>query len=142
MQGGIDASVVDKVQTAKAFAYERHFGQLDDSGAPYFTAHVEHVVRIVSQVTNNPDILAAAYLHDLLEDTETTYEELVGLFGGRVAGYVLELTKEGRNRFPRLRSTEAIMIKFADRLSNLSRMEPWDEGKRERYVRSSVIWEA
>ncbi len=59
-----------------------------------------------------------------------------------MAGYVLELTKEGRNRFPRLHSREAIMIKFADRLSNLSRMGAWDEGKRERYVRSSVFWEA
>lgn len=132
----------NKVQSARSFASERHSGQLDDSGVPYFSAHVEQVVRIVSQVTNDPDILAAAYLHDLLEDTETTYDELVGLFGENVAAYVLELTKEGRNRFPRLHSTEAVMIKFADRLSNLSRMEPWDEDKRERYIRSSVFWEA
>ncbi len=142
MLGGADVSGADKVQAARVFASERHSGQLDDSGASYFPAHVEQVVRIVSQVTDDPDILAAAYLHDLIEDTGTTYDELAGLFGGRVAGYVLELTKEGRNRFPRLHSREAIMIKFADRLSNLSRMGAWDEGKRERYVRSSVFWEA
>ncbi len=132
----------DKVKAAREFTAQRHSGQLDDSGAPYFAAHVEQVARIISQVTDDPDILAAAYLHDLIEDTETTYEELSNLFGVRVAGFVLELTKEGRNRFPSLHSTEAIMIKFADRLSNLSRMEPWDEERRKRYLRSSIFWES
>ncbi len=82
MLGGADVSGADKVQAARVFASERHSGQLDDSGASYFPAHVEQVVRIVSQVTDDPDMLAAAYLHDLIEDTGTTYDELAGLFGG------------------------------------------------------------
>jgi len=53
---------------------------------------------------------------------------------------VVELTKEGYNYFPNLQSQEAILIKFADRLSNLSRMKVWPLTKQEQYLTKSKFW--
>ena len=129
------------------FARRKHDSQLDDDGiSPYFNSHILHVVAILKCVTNDHDIITAAYLHDTLEDTETKYEEIANLFGGRVAGLVYELTHEGKDSstyyFPRLSTREAVMIKFADRLSNLSRMAIWEKPKQESYLRKSKFWKS
>lgn len=130
---------------AKEFAQIKHTGQLDDSGKDYFSSHIEQVVSILEKVTQDEDILSAAYLHDTIEDTQTTYEELVAGFGKRVADLVMEVTHEGKKDaygryFPRLKSREGILIKFADRLSNLSRMEPWNEQRKQHYLKKSKFW--
>jgi (p)ppGpp synthase/HD superfamily hydrolase len=113
------------IERAKMFAQDKHRNQKDDNGFPFFY-HVEQVARILGIVTKDLDLIACGYLHDTLEDTETTLEELRKAFGSRIASLVFELTHEGKKEgyyFPRLQSKEAILIKFADRLSNLSRME-------------------
>ena len=102
-------------------------------------------MNILHTITEDIDIICAAYLHDTLEDTATTYEELKKEFGQRVADLVLELTHEGKKDefgyyFPRLKSKDAIIIKFADRLSNLSRMDSWDIGRQAQYVSKSRFW--
>jgi (p)ppGpp synthase/HD superfamily hydrolase len=130
---------------AYKFAQEKHADQLDDDGLDYFGAHICHVVRILSQVTDNPDIIASAYLHDTLEDTDTTYDELVNNFGGHIANLVVEVTHVGKKdevgySFPNLHSREAIMIKFADRLSNISRMSSWDDKRQAHYLKKSKFW--
>jgi len=135
----------DWEEKAFAFAKDKHRGQEDDSGKSYFEAHIVHVVSILRQVTTDPDILTAAYLHDTLEDTATTFHELADTFGNRVAGLVYEVTHEGDKDsygyyFPHLKSKDAIIIKFADRLSNLSRMEPWNESRQAQYLRKSKFW--
>lgn len=132
-------------ERAFLFAREKHLGQLDDSGNDYFTAHIAQVVRILKQVTKDEKILAVAALHDTLEDTQTTLGELRQNFGDEVAELVYELTHEGKKDekgyyFPRLKSQKAILIKFADRLSNLSRMEPWHQERREHYLKKSKFW--
>ncbi|MEQ1676621.1 MAG: HD domain-containing protein [Chitinophagaceae bacterium] len=137
---------VDLVDIAYNFAQQKHRGQQDDGGADYFLAHVVQVFNILRKVTDNQDILAAALLHDTLEDTETTYEELVNTFGIPVANLVMEVTHEGNSKdgyyFPRLHSQHGIMIKMADRLSNISRMEPWDEKRREKYLKKTKFWKS
>ncbi len=132
------------IQAAREFAKMKHGNQLDDCGKVYFESHIEHVVSILKQITDDEDILACAYLHDVLEDTDTSLDELIEVFGGYIASVVHELTHEGDKRngyyFPRLSSHEAIMIKFADRLSNLSRMDAWSAERQEHYLKRSKFW--
>ncbi len=137
--------MTDLVWKSKLFAMEKHKDQVDDEGFPYFDAHIQQVVNILMQVTNEGDVIAAAYLHDIIEDTNTTYEELCNEFDERIANLVMEVTHEGCADskgfyFPRLKSQKAILIKFADRLSNLSRMERWDRKRKEQYLRKSKFW--
>ena len=136
--------MIDLITNAKAYARQCHRGQQDDTGKNYFKAHIEQVVQIVKKVTDDPEIIAAAYLHDTIEDTKTTIFELYEQFGQRVALLVYELTHEGDKKegyyFPRLQSKEAILIKFADRLSNLSRMETWGIKRQKQYIRKSHFW--
>jgi (p)ppGpp synthase/HD superfamily hydrolase len=139
-----DSESTDK---ARVFSKLKHAGQLDDTGKDYYEAHIQQVHDIVLQVTDNPEILAASLLHDTLEDTNTTYEELVEIFGKRVADLVHELTHEGNKDkkgfyFPRLKSKDAILIKFADRLSNLSRMEKWKYDRQISYINKSKFWKS
>ena len=127
------------------FAQEKHKGQLDDEGNDYFDAHIQKVYDILCMITKDEEILCAALLHDTLEDTKTTFEEIKEKFGDKVANLVLEVTQEGKadNKgfyFPRLKSKEAIMIKFADRLSNISRMESWPKERQEHYLKHSKFW--
>ncbi len=135
-------NLVDK---AYDFAKEKHRDQLDDIGKSYFEAHVCQVAKILHCITDDEDILAAGLLHDTLEDTQTTYEELVITFGIRVADLVMEVSHEGKKDevgyyFPRLKTRDAILIKFADRLSNLSRMEAWTPGRQKQYLKKSQFW--
>jgi (p)ppGpp synthase/HD superfamily hydrolase len=93
-------------------------------------------------------VLAAAYLHDTIEDTIIgTYGTLERMFGKEVADLVMEVTHDGQPDqkgyyFPRLHSQKAIMIKFADRLSNLSRMSSWDQKRKDQYLRKSKFWKS
>jgi len=130
---------------ALEFAKKKHGDQVDDSDKSYFKVHVMQVYELVSIVTNDEAVRCAAVLHDTIEDTDTTYEELVQEFSKEVADLVMEVTHESRKDsvgfcFPRLKSQKGIIIKFADRLSNLSRMEAWDEARKEHYINKSKFW--
>jgi len=130
---------------AASFGARKHKGQLDDDGKPYFE-HCYQVVDLLQYVTFDEDILCAGYLHDTIEDTDTTYEELKEEFNERIADLVLEVTHDDfgdkGHVFPRLHSKEGIMIKFADRLSNISRMSNWEEERKIHYLRRSKFWKA
>lgn len=138
-------SVVGKAQT---FAILAHKGQLDDSGNDYFSSHcvqVYEIIRILYPYDYN--LQAAAYLHDTVEDTNTTYEDLVREFGHDIANLVMEVTHE-RNKadtgwyFPRLKTVRGYVLKFADRDSNLSRMEgAWDQARIEKYMKGSKFFD-
>ncbi len=127
------------------FAMDKHQGQLDDEGKAYFN-HVLQVAITLMQVTKDPEIIAAGFLHDTIEDTKTTYEELVEQFSKRVADLVMEVTHEGEKNkgyyFPRLSTRDGILIKFADRLSNLSRMSAWNEERQLHYLKKSKFWDS
>lgn len=135
---------------ALEFASERHKNQLDDQGRPYFFAHIVQVYSILIDVSDDTEVLCAGLLHDILEDTNTSYEELRRLFTPNIAEIVKMVThSEDRKDFPDLKSTEeynilfhkAVLVKFADRLSNMSRMESWSDEKRRQYINSSVFWD-
>ena len=83
-----------QITKAIRFAREKHEGQLDDAGLDFFNEHVNKVGKMISITTNDSDIISAAYLHDTIEDTDTTYYELTKEFNKRVADLVMEVTFE------------------------------------------------
>lgn len=131
------------IMKAIAYASKKHRGQLDDTGKPYMV-HPSQVAQILMRVTDDENLIAAGYLHDTIEDTDTTYEDLVKEFNKDVADLVMEVTHEGKKDtgyyFPRLKTQRGIMLKFADRLSNISRMEAWNEGRKAHYLKKSKFW--
>lgn len=141
---GYVISMEEWEKEAFEFASKVHQGDKDDAGRPYMEAHILPVVSILKLITKDKEIITAAYLHDTIEDGDTTYQELKNKFGENVADIVNEVTKEGpstRDYFPRLHSKKAIILKFADRLQNLSRMEPaWNEARQQRYMTRSKFW--
>ena len=108
------------VKKAYMFAEKKHRNQKDDNGFPYFTAHVCQVARIIDTICSEDAILIqSAFLHDLIEDTNTTYDEIKNKFGYEVADLVMEVTHEGDKTkgyyFPRLHTQRGIILKLADR---------------------------
>lgn len=87
------------LQKAIVFAAVKHEGYArKGTTIPYFT-HVMEAMEIVSRMTEDEEIRAAAVLHDTLEDTPTTKDELIRLFGERVAGLVsMESENKRRDR--------------------------------------------
>ncbi|MBI3051736.1 bifunctional (p)ppGpp synthetase/guanosine-3',5'-bis(diphosphate) 3'-pyrophosphohydrolase [Candidatus Woesearchaeota archaeon] len=115
------------VEKARVFAKQKHEGQFrkkflkgaeTPSDAPYFS-HPSTVHEILLLVTKDEDLLSAAYLHDTLEDTGTTYSELRKEFGKRVADLVVEVSKDSRGEYP-IKTREGLMLKLADTLHNVS----------------------
>ena len=132
------------VDKALEYASEKHKGQLDDQGRPYFFAHIVQVHSILKDITDDEETLCAGILHDIMEDTDTTYNTLIREFNKPIADIVYELTHEGTREtgyyFPRLITRKAIMVKFADRLSNLSRMDDWPGDRQLTYLEMSKFW--
>lgn len=126
------------------YASKKHRGQMDDRGRPYFFAHVIQVYNVLLDVTDDEATICAGLLHDVIEDTDTTYEELVHEFNKEIADIVMEVTHEGTDYrdfyFPRLESRKAILVQFADRLSNMSRMRDWPGDVQQRFLEDSVYW--
>lgn len=120
-----------RVMRAKEFAQYAHRDQVRKyTGEPYFN-HLKEVASLVEQYFVDTDIICAAYLHDTLEDTDTTYEDLLDEFGIVTANLVLDLTDiskpEDGNRAARKKIDREFMhsrrpivqfIKCADIISN------------------------
>jgi len=130
---------------AERFARERHAGQVYDDNRPYIEHPIQVAGLLMRVAPTDYALTAAGYLHDTIEDTATTYEELLVLFGKDIADLVNEVTHEGKPDehgyyFPRLETRRGIMLKFADRLSNLTNMTCWETRRQEQYLRRSVFW--
>lgn len=139
--------VMKAVLKAINFANERHAGQVRRvSQEPYITHPMTVMILLVSYKPKSKNLKAliqACILHDVIEDTETTFEELVELFGMLVASLVKELTSDedeidkiGKNEHlkNKLRgmSSYALTIKLVDRLANLQD-SPKESYKRDTY---------
>lgn len=141
-----------KLLQAASFAAKKHRYQKrkGDDAEPYVN-HPLEVANLLANVgkVDDYDILIAAVLHDTVEDTETTEEELTELFGERVCGYVLEVTddksleKSERKQkqiehAPHL-STGAKHVKLADKISNITDVTNnppagWSKERRLEYI--------
>lgn len=108
---------------AAEFAAKAHAGQLDKQGAKYFL----HVERVAQSLRPRGELyVIVGYLHDVLEDTMVTYDNLVGEFGQAVADAVNILTRpkdmtyrEYIQRIIDSRDILAIYVKIADNIDNL-----------------------
>lgn len=139
--------MTNRESRAYYFAKAAHGFQLDDDGRNYFQAHVLHVVSILKAAGCEEDIIIAGYLHDTIEDCGITYKGLRELFGERVADLVNEVTHEGKKDqhgyyFPRLHSRDGIVLKLADRMSNLLRFDSWDKKRQQHYLKKTKFWKA
>ena len=130
--------MAELLDRAIEFAAVKHAGQeRKGTTIPYIT-HVIEAMEIVSRMTEDEEIRAAAVLHDTLEDTETTKEELIEAFGRRVADLVAAESEDKRKDLPEeetwlIRKTETIkhlkeastevkMLALGDKLSNIRAM--------------------
>ena len=124
----------DMTLKALLFAIERHEGQTRrGTDLPYIThpIAVSYLVAQFKQSKHLPELVAAAILHDVLEDTPTTFAELAERFTPLVASLVLELTSDqaeidriGKLEYLKAKmagmSSYGLTIKLADRLHNIS----------------------
>jgi guanosine-3',5'-bis(diphosphate) 3'-pyrophosphohydrolase len=137
---------------AVKYAADCHTGQFrkGEQGAPYVN-HVLEVASLLAEVggVTDDEVLAAALLHDTVEDTGATFDEVESLFGERVTSIVREVTddktlpKRRRRQLqidhaPHL-SEGATLIKIADKTSNLAditRNPPrnWGHQRRREYI--------
>ena len=119
-------------EEALQYATQAHAGQTRSGGDPYIThpMRVADHIRQYKQSHNLDALISAAYLHDTIEDTDTTQEALHDLFGGLVASLVKELTsdpeqikKMGKAAYlshkMAVMSSYGLVIKLADRLDNV-----------------------
>lgn len=109
----------DLIERAYRKAEIAHAGQARKSGEPYFT-HCVAVATILAEMKLDAEAIAAGLLHDVLEDTVITYDELREEFGSAVARLVDAVTK-----IAKLPTTERADVEDDNRLSNTNR-----EGKR------------
>jgi (p)ppGpp synthase/HD superfamily hydrolase len=131
----------DKVSSAKNFAIEKHGNQL--YGDKPYIYHLNMVYEIVLKINLDEDYQIAAYLHDCLEDTNTTKKELESKFGKRVSDMVYSVTGEGDSRVEKKNSMlkklekfpEGINLKMADRLANMLQCKSDGSRKLEMYIK-------
>lgn len=91
---------MDLFDKALCFATERHKGQVRKNGNIPYILHPIEVATIVATMSDDEDLLCAALLHDTVEDTNTTLEELTENFGKRVSLLVLTETENKRENLP------------------------------------------
>ena len=128
----------DRLWTAYQYSKNNHEGQLRKSGRPYFE-HCVAVSQLLAEWHMDLSTIIGGILHDCIEDTNSTYEEIKGEFGKEVAQLVDGVTKLGGLELGSRQDKQAenlmkmflsmakdlrvIIIKFADRLRNMRTIE-------------------
>jgi GTP diphosphokinase / guanosine-3',5'-bis(diphosphate) 3'-diphosphatase len=120
------------VLRAAAFAAEKHRNQRrkDAEASPYINHPIELAYILVQADIEDPVVLSAALLHDTIEDTNTTHDELVIVFGHEIANIVGECSDDkslGKNERKQAQidhaariSQKAKLVKLADKIANVS----------------------
>ena len=118
---------VDLTTQAKEFAIVAHGNQKYGDGSPY-SKHLQAVVDVLIEFGHtDAKFIASAWLHDVIEDTKYSYQDIKKLFGVEIAEIVYSVTDElGRNRIERHNKTypktklslDGAIVKLADRIAN------------------------
>lgn len=143
----------EAVKAAYKFAANSHQNQYRVSGEPYIV-HPLGVAKILAELQMDIDTIIASLLHDVVEDTEVTFEELKQVFGEEVANLVDGVTKLSKIAF---RSSEehqvenlrkmflamakdmrVILIKLADRLHNMRTLDHLPEKKQKKIAKETL----
>jgi guanosine-3',5'-bis(diphosphate) 3'-pyrophosphohydrolase len=150
----LPAPDADAVASAVEFAVRYHGDQTRPTGAPY----AEHLLEALEVLVRgagvtDPDILQAAVLHDVVEDTPCTIDDVRREFGARVAELVGWVTKptpeEGSDRraakeayLLRLQDApdDAVLVKLADRASNVQTLRNLGLPKQRQYYAETVTY--
>lgn len=150
----LPAATGDAVGAAVTFATRFHGDQKRPTGAPY----VEHLLEALEVLVrgagvSDPDVLRAAVLHDVVEDTPCTIAGVRAAFGDRVADLVGWVTipeaeagadkkavKEACLKGMADAPDDAILVKLADRASNVQTLRNLDERKQREYYAQTVTY--
>ena len=145
----------DQAYINKAFqyAYDGHNGQNRKSGEPYIT-HPLHVAIYLCELNFDKETIAAALLHDLIEDTDISYEDLKKEFGEEVADIVDGVTKLDKIKYSSNEEAKAdairkmviamskdirvLILKLADRLHNIQTIEYHQDWKQEKIANETL----
>ena len=144
---------VNKVQLAYHFSAEAHEGQKRISGEPYIH-HPLEVAYILGDMRMDYQTLAAAILHDVIEDTQTVKTEIKKRFGKGVAELVDGVSKLDKVKFDSFEEAQAsnfqkmlmamstdirvILVKLADRLHNMRTLDALESKKRMRIAKETL----
>ena len=131
---------MELVKNAELFAKKKHSGMMRKDETTSYSKHLEDVVnRLKSLGVIDRELLCAGWLHDTIEDTDTSFDDLYDQFGSRVAVLVSTLSKD--MSLPRKKreheyvkqlkeaSFDAKLIKLCDISANLSVLKNYDASK-------------
>ncbi|HEY1941239.1 MAG TPA: bifunctional (p)ppGpp synthetase/guanosine-3',5'-bis(diphosphate) 3'-pyrophosphohydrolase [Roseiarcus sp.] len=143
----------DLLNRAYVFAMKAHGAQKRASGDPFFS-HPLEVAAILTDLKLDDATIVSAVLHDTIEDTATTRDEIDGMFGVEIGGLVDGLTKLNKLDFASKHAQQAesfrklllaiaddarvLLIKLADRLHNMRTLHYMPEGKRARIAQDTL----
>jgi len=135
------------------FANEGHKNQKRKSGEPYIT-HPLQVAIYLSEINLDIETIIAALLHDLIEDTDITYEDIMSKFGKEIADIVDGVTKLDKIKYNTTEEAKAdairkmviamskdirvLILKLADRLHNIKTIEFHNEWKQEKIASETL----
>ena len=142
----------DLIKSAYTFSEEKHRGQTRNSGEPYMT-HALAVAQNCVELGMDIETIVAALLHDVLEDTETTEEEIENRFGANILFLVKGVTKLGKVKYrgqerhvesmrkffvAMAEDVRVLIIKLADRLHNVSTLSHVRPDKQKRIALETI----
>ncbi|MFA5095193.1 MAG: RelA/SpoT family protein [Candidatus Paceibacterota bacterium] len=152
MKGGVNKGEEELIKKAYELAERAHSGQKRMSGEPYFI-HVFETAKTLAKFGMDTPTIVAGLLHDVLEDTKITEEEMRKEFGEDIVFLVKGVTKLGTLKYhgheqhveslrkffvAMTNDLRVVIIKFADRLHNLQTLQFIPEEKRKRIAMESI----
>ncbi|PJG84712.1 bifunctional GTP diphosphokinase/guanosine-3',5'-bis pyrophosphate 3'-pyrophosphohydrolase [Conservatibacter flavescens] len=153
IQGYLPSEQIDLVKRAFVIARDAHEGQYRSSGEPYIT-HPVAVASIIAEMRLDHEAVMAALLHDVIEDTPYTEEQLTAEFGQSVAEIVEGVSKLDKLKFRTRKEAEAenfrkmilamtkdirvVLIKLADRTHNMRTLGALRPDKRRRIAKETL----
>ncbi|MFH1994725.1 MAG: HD domain-containing protein, partial [Nitrospinota bacterium] len=148
-----ESADIDLIKKAYVYSAKVHSGQLRDSGEPYLS-HPLAVAHLLTKLNMDETSIAAGLLHDTIEDTCSTPEEIKDLFGEEVLFLVDGLTKIGRIKFSSQEEQQAenyrkmilalskdirvIIIKLVDRLHNMRTIDILPPPRKKRIAQETL----
>ncbi len=149
----LKAADLEDLARAYLFSAQAHAGQFRKDGEPYIT-HPLAVAGILAALQMDVQTLMAALLHDVVEDTGISLEDIAAAFGPPVADLVEGVTKLDKIHFETKQQAQAenfrkmllamardvrvILVKLADRLHNMRTLEAMHTGKRQRIAQETL----
>lgn len=153
LEGYMPADQIETVVKAYEYGARAHDGQKRKSGEPYIQ-HPVAVAQILAGMRLDGQTIAAAILHDVIEDTESNVEELTTLFGEDVANLVDGVSKLDQMHFTSRAEAQAesfrkmmlamiedirvILVKLADRLHNMKTLDAMPRSKQRRIAAETL----